>query len=324
MSAADAPGGLIHALLLDGKGGASALPWREVLEWTPDRGCLWLLFNFEDAEAAAWLVNESGLNDVSVSALVSDETRPRCLTRGERLLLTLRGVNLTPGAAPEDMVSIRIWTDGHKVIGTRRRRLLSTLDIVSELEAGSGPADAAELLVDWIERIVDRMNETIEDYEDQVLALEDAILGGEQDGMRSKLAQLRKRTISIRRYLSPQREALDRLSRITDSLFGTQETVELREQLNRLTLGLEDLDLVRERALVAQEEFLGLLAHEQNARMLVLSIVAALFLPLSFLTGIYGMEWIQDIPQIGWLQFWGIAALCCAFVIFLMHRARML
>ena len=85
-------------------------------------------------------------------------------------------------------------------------------------------------------------------------------------------------------------EALDRLSRGTDSLFGTEEMIDLREQLNRLTLGLEDLDLVRERALVAQEEFLGMLAHEQNTRMLLLSIVAAVFLPLSFLTGLFGMN----------------------------------
>ena len=42
--------------------------------------------------------------------------------------------------------------------------------------------------------------------------------------------------------------------------------------------------------MVSQEEFLGIVAHEQNARMLLLSIVAAIFLPLSFLTGLMGMN----------------------------------
>ena len=90
MSAADAPGGLIHALLLDGKGGASALPWREVLEWTPDRGCLWLLFNFEDAEAAAWLAN--------AAALVERRGRPIPLTdgAGERVLTAVWSLFLKP------------------------------------------------------------------------------------------------------------------------------------------------------------------------------------------------------------------------------------
>jgi zinc transporter len=310
MSAAAAPGGLIHALLLDGKGGASALPWREVLDWTPDRGCLWLLFNFEDAEAAAWLVNESGLNDVAVSALVSDETRPRCLTRGERLLLSLRGVNLTPGAAPEDMVSIRIWTDGHKVIGTRRRRLLSTLDIVSELEAGSGPADAAELLVDWIERIVDRMNETIEDYEDQVLALEDAILGGETEGMRPKLAQLRRRTISIRRYLAPQREAMNRLVAENIPWLDEFQRLRLREINDRLIRYIEDIDEVRDRAALAQEELSSRVAEQMNERSYIFTVVATIFLPLGFFTGLMGIN-VGGMPGVEDARaFWVVVGLC--------------
>jgi len=75
-----------------------------------------------------------------------------------------------------------------------------------------------------------------------------------------------------------------------DAVFNEDIKARFTEQANRLTLILEDLDLVRERAMVAQEEFLGIVAHEQNARMLVLSIVAAIFLPLSFLTGLMGMN----------------------------------
>ncbi len=65
---------------------------------------------------------------------------------------------------------------------------------------------------------------------------------------------------------------------------------ELREEADRLTRYLEDLDLVRERAMVAQEELLANYAQEQNSRMYLLAIVAAVFLPLSFLTGLMGMN----------------------------------
>jgi zinc transporter len=310
MSAAAAPGGLVHALLLDGQGGASALPWQEVLEWTPDQGCLWLLFNFEDAKAADWLANESGLNEIAVSALTSDETRPRCLTRGDRLLLSLRGVNLTPGEAPEDMVSLRIWTDGQKVISTRRRRLLSTQDIMTELEAGKGPTNAAELLADWIDRIVWRMNETIENYEDQVLALEDAILGGEQDGMRSKLAQLRKRTISIRRYLSPQREAMSRLVAENIPWLSEFDRLRLREINDRLIRYIEDIDEVRDRAALAQEELASRISEQMNERSYIFTVVATIFLPLSFFTGLMGIN-VGGMPGVEDASaFWIVVGLC--------------
>lgn len=310
MSAAKAPAGLVHALLLDGRGGARTLPWNEVLEWTPGQGCLWLLFNFEDPETVNWLAKESGLNEIAVSALTSEETRPRCLTRGERLLLTLRGVNLTPGAAPEDMVSLRIWSDGEKVIGTRRRRLLSTQDILAELEAGKGPVDAAELLVDWIDRIVWRMNETIEDYEDHVLELEDAILGGATEGMRSKLAQLRKRTISIRRYLSPQREAMNRL--VTESIPWLDEhrRLHLREINDRLIRYIEAIDEVRDRAALAQEELSSRVSEQLNERSYVFTVVATIFLPLGFFTGLMGIN-VGGMPGVNDTKaFWIVVGLC--------------
>ena len=68
------------------------------------------------------------------------------------------------------------------------------------------------------------------------------------------------------------------------------ETQELREEADRITRYIEDLELARERTMVLREEFLGQLAQEQNSRMYVLSIVAAIFLPLTFVTGLLGMN----------------------------------
>ena len=56
----------------------------------------------------------------------------------------------------------------------------------------------------------------------------------------------------------------------------------LRQEADRIMRHLEDLDLARERAVVLQEELLSHIAQEQNARMYVLSVVAAIFLPLTF------------------------------------------
>jgi len=63
---------------------------------------------------------------------------------------------------------------------------------------------------------------------------------------------------------------------------------------------------------VAQEEFLGIMAHEQNTRMLVLSIVAAIFLPLSFLTGLMGMN-VAGLP--GLENEWAFAILVVIMLI---------
>ena len=68
------------------------------------------------------------------------------------------------------------------------------------------------------------------------------------------------------------------------------EAQRLREEADHITRYIEDLELTREHAIVAQEELLNRVVEEQNSRMYLLSIVAAIFLPLTFVTGLLGMN----------------------------------
>lgn len=317
MNTSQPPEGLIHALLLDGSGGASPLGWENVNAWTPEQGCLWLHFNFEHPGVEEWLRRGSNLNELAVDALISEETRPRAIALGDELLLALRGVNLNPGSDPEDMVSIRLWTDGKRVISSRRRRLLSAMDVVGRIEAGEGPVDAGELLVDLTDRIVRRMSDTVDDFEDEVMALEDRVLSGEASTLRYDLALLRKQTIALRRYLAPQREALNRLVMEKLSWLTGSYQMQLREISDRLVRHIEDIDAVRERAALAQEELLSLASDQMNERMYVLSMVAAVFLPLGFFTGLMGIN-VGGMPGVESNEaFWVVVALCVAVMLVL-------
>jgi zinc transporter len=312
MSDETVPNGLIHALLLDGKGGTTPLSWASISEWEPGQGCLWLHFNYESPASREWLENSSGLSEIALSALISEETRPRAFNRGDALLLSLRGVNLSPGQDPEDMISLRIWTDGQKVISSRRRKLLSTQDVIDELEAGQGPGNAAELLVAWVDRLVWRMHETIEDLEEQVLAFEDRILSGETEGIRLGIAQLRKRSISIRRYLAPQREAMNRLVNENLSWLGELNRLQLREINDRLIRYIEDIDEVRDRAALTHEELFAHVSEQINERSYVFTVVATIFLPLSFFTGLMGIN-VGGMPGVeDSTAFWIVVAMCFA------------
>ena len=108
--------------------------------------------------------------------------------------------------------------------------------------------------------------------------------------MRKTLSGLRRQIAAVRRFLAPQRDALDRLYRQPGKLLSDTESNDLREEADRMTRYLEDIDLARERLVVMQEEFLAVQAQQQNSRMYVLSVVAAVFLPLTFVTGLLGMN----------------------------------
>ena len=313
----EAPQGLIHTLLLDGSGGARQLSWSDAIGWAEDQGCLWLHFSYEDSDTRNWIRNHSGLNDIAADGLLSLETRPRTLSRGDNLLIALRGVNLNPDSKPEDMVSLRLWTDGKRVVSTRRRSLLSTEDVLEQLDAGSGPTDAASLLVDLTDRIVWRMSDTVDKFEDEVMALESKALSEHPGELRYELAQLRKQTIGIRRYLAPQREALNRLATEKLSWLDELNQLRLREVADRQIRHIEDIDEVRERAAMAQEELISRISEQMNERTFVLTIVAAIFLPLGFFTGLLGIN-VGGVPGVEDADaFWVVTGLCVGITLLL-------
>jgi zinc transporter len=287
--------GLIMAYILDGAGGGRKIGWEEIKSWQPELGILWVHLNYSDPDAQAWISEQSGLDGVISDALTEEDSRPRCTLFKDGLLLGLRGVNMNPGYDPEDMVGVRIWFENNRIISTRKRRILSISDIQAAIEQGNGPESMGEFLVQITGRIMDRMRHVIDDLEDAVADVEDQVLTTESRQLRSQLANLRRQAISLRRYLSPQREALSRLLSEKISWLDESARIRMREVSDQLARYLEDLDEARDRAAVTQEELVNRLSEQLNNKMYLLSIVAAIFLPLGFLTGLLGIN-VGGIP----------------------------
>jgi len=304
--------GLICAFDLDQKGGGTSLDWAEVATPAPPGGVRWIHVDFSHPAGREWLHNSSGIDETIVEALLQEDIRPRSLQTPKGVLTVLRGVNLNPGSDAEDMISIRIWLEQNRIISTRRRRLMSVQKIREDVLAGNGPVSPGDFLVQLIDNLDDRIAEVIDLIDATIDQAETAQSENREGAYRRDFGNMRRKTAHIRRYLSPQREALDRLSRMQCDFISTSELASLQEATNRMTLFVEELDLSRERAMVAQEEMLSYLAQEQNSKMYLLSIVSAIFLPLSFLTGVFGMN-VAGLP--GTEKTWSFTLLAGAMLI---------
>lgn len=287
--------GLVASYQLDGKGGGEKLDWGGVTGWQPDHGVLWVHLDRDSPDSRRWLEDESGLGPLIVESLLAESTRPRCVQVGNGVMLFLRGVNLNPGADPEDMVSIRLWIEEKRVISVRLRRLLSIADLRDSIDQGHGPSDAGDFVVQLADRLVSRISGVISDVDDRVDELQDRVLDAESGRLRTELMHLRREIIGLRRYLAPQRDALARLTQLKLRWLNEVDQMHLREEADRVVRYVEDLDSARERAGVTQEELNNRISEQINARMYVLSVVAAIFLPLGFLTGLFGVN-VGGIP----------------------------
>jgi len=319
--------GLVIAFILDGKGGGRKIAWDEIATWKPDQGILWMHMNYSFPDVQKWLYEESGLDEVIGDALTEEDSRPRCTPFHEGLLLGLRGVNLNPGADPEDMVGVRIWFENDRIISTRKRKILSISDIQASLEQGTGPESIGDFLVQVTGRLMERMRQVIDGLEDSVADLEDQVLTAESHQLRTQLAAQRRQAISLRRYLSPQREALSRLLTEKIPWLDESDRIRLREVSDSLVRYIEDLDEARDRAAVTQEELVNRLSEQMNNKMYLLSIVAAIFLPLGFLTGLLGIN-VGGIPgaenRLGFKVFVLLLAIVVGFQIWFFKKKKWL
>lgn len=285
----------LHALLLDGQGQARSLSPEEQARWQPEDGILWLHLDYTLDTTRHWLEQESGLPELAIDALLAENTRPRAAVLDEYLLLALRGVNTNPGADPEDMVSIRLCVGPHRIISTRKRRLMAVSKLLEQFQQGEGPRNSAELIIHLSEQLVERMGVTVEALEDQLSDLELDLLAQPGSEMRQAVRSLRRQIVTLRRYFTPQRDAFNQMSSERLSWLSADMKLALREINDQLLRHIEDLDIIRERAAMAQEELASQQGEQLNLRMYVLSIISAIFLPLGFLTGLLGIN-VGGIP----------------------------
>lgn len=281
-----------HALVFDKMGGAKHI---EVEDYKKEMGLLWLHLDYSKNDSIQWLNNKSNIDPLAIEALLTEETRPRTIILDDSILLALRGVNLNPNSDPEDMISIRLFINEKIIISTKKRDLLSVKDIVDSLKVNKGPKSSAEFIVSLTNNLTSRMENTISEMEERSSNLEESVLDSHNFEKRTEISTIRKEAISLRRYLSPQKDAISRLYHESISWIDEYKKNQLREINDQVIRYIEELDSIKDRVTLTQEELSNKLNEQMNLRMYVLSVISAIFLPIGFLTGLLGIN-IGGIP----------------------------
>ncbi len=312
-------------LRLDGRGGGVAVPWDRFLCETVPQGFFWAHLDWNTPLAHQILVETFAVDPVVAEALVEEDTRPRSQQAGRDELIILRGANLTPGAEPEDMISLRMLINDERILTLSTRPLRSIADIYKALLDGDGPASPGEFLASLVEKLIDRIGPILSQLEDSIDEEEDNMVEGKVGTVESSLGGVRGRIIKLRRYLAPQREALLRLTGEKLPWLSSAERAKLRESGNQLTRYIEDLDAYRERAQVIQEEITVYINRRLARSTFIITLAATVVVPLNLVAGLFGMN-VGGIPfKDSWFGFWIIFAffVLIAVGVYLWGRKRL-
>jgi zinc transporter len=288
-------------------GAATRVEVKEALDG--DAAFAWVHLSTTAEHAQAWLRDEGGLQDYLVEALTAAETRPRCEAFDHGALINLRGRSSEELPGSDPLASVRIWAVKGRVFTVTRKDMVAVDAVEREVIAGR-IRDPGDLITAFATAITTDLDPLVADLGDTLDDCEEGLDAARVFELRREVSRVRVQAINYRRFLAPQRQALERLAALPGDWLGDDDRLHLSAAADRAARMAEELEAIRERASLTHEALTDLRAEQIDSRALVISIVAMVFLPLTFLTGLYGMN-VEGLPfaQEHW-AFDAIAGLC--------------
>ncbi len=279
----------------------------------------WLHFDLASEGLEEW--TKEFLPTTASSALREAETRPRTDFVDDGVILNLRGVNLNPGSNTDDMVSLRLWISKGLIVSARIRKVWALDDLRIEMEAGNAPSSIGMFLAALTFGLTKRIESVSIELEEEADAIEEESITDPKN-VSIRNARCRQSVIKIRRFIRPQKEALVGLADNKGWFSDEKVSVLLQETVNKTIRSVESLDAIYERLLVTQDHLDVAHASALGRNSYVLSIVAAIFLPLGFITGLFGIN-VGGMPGIDSTHaFWFVTggSVITAFALFAIFR----
>jgi zinc transporter len=294
---------LVH-MIFDGKGGVTRVPEGEEPTTVPPKGFVVVSGNSKSPEFKLWLKKEIG--DFMADLLTVPSTRSRCTVLDDTAVVIIRVAR--PGANPEDIGRqlLTLYIQKGRVIIASELNIPEFLGIAQWQQTHHAPVSAADLVARLGLRAADRLEPLVEKLGDRLDAVEESLMRESTKDVRSRLAELRRTLINFRRLVWPLRDVLNTLEIEDLSFFTTRDRVRLREAAARCARLGDELQSLSERAVLVHEQILDTRAEQMNKTILVLTAVTVIFMPLTVISGVLGMN-VAGIPyaEEPW-AFWGV------------------
>jgi zinc transporter len=294
--------GVVFAWAMSSEGQSREIPLFEIAQALDDPNLsIWLHLNLSNSQVQRWLKNTHLVPERIVEMIDEGVTRSR-LERVEKLddclLMVMNDFHQEFGAKDGEASLGTLWAilTPRLMISLRNNPLRTTDKLRSDLKSGIlNPYSAIELFHELIDlraehlrTLLIRLSETMDD-------LEEILFKGKDLPEHEYLGRIRIQCSRLRRQFSPELIALHRLQKRLPYWFSDDDKVRLNDDLELLSYLVQEISNLYDRAKVLQDEQSAHVA-EFNARNLqVLSVMTVIFLPMTLLTGIMGMN-MEDLP----------------------------
>jgi len=275
------------------------------------QGEAWLDIERADGDGLGWLASQGGLDDQIVRRLLEPAPTTYWRRFGQGLHLNVHSTLPDAEASEGASVDYGIWLEPDRIITVRHGRVPALEKAAEACSQGTGPSSSWGLLVFLLSEGVSRVEHDLLELSAAIDRLEDDVLTGEGDPPIDRVAELQRRLVYARRSRVPLANVVGFISSQPDSLTDEALRDELEGLANLVAQQQDLLGLSIERASALQGQIRDQLADSMNNATYRFTWVATVFLPLSFLTGLLGIN-VAGIPgDHDPLGFWLVCGVLC-------------
>lgn len=250
--------------------------------------------------------------------ILNTETRPKIEITDDYIFIVLKLLNYNPEdkSVESEQVSLILGNTfvfsflekNDNIFNPLRERIINQASKVRK----SGCDFLFYALMDII---VDNYYLVLEKTDDDIDYLDDSLINNSGQIQIKEIHSLKRRLIALRRNTWPLRELFSQLIREDSKLINETTEPFLRDLLDHTIHVTESIDSFRETANTLMETYLSLSSNKMNEVMKVLTIIATIFIPLTFIVGIYGMNF-QHMPELEWeWAYYGVWAIMIAVAV---------
>lgn len=270
-----------------------------------EEGVVWLdVTGLADGDLLSRLGRAVGLHPLWIEDVANVGQRPKHESDANALLIVLR--TLLPGESPlagglePEQVSIGL---ARGLVVTFQERPGDVFEGVRERIRSDGSrlrrSGADHLAYALVDAIVEEAFALLERYGDAIDGVEDQALRAPSPRHLQRIHELRMDALHLRRTVWPTRDLLAALLRDDTALLDPETRTYLRDVHDHAVQAVDAVETLRELLIGLQESTLSLLSLRMNEVMKVLTVVSTIFIPLTFLVGVYGMNF-ETMPELGW------------------------
>lgn len=275
-------------------------------------GVVWLHLNLSNARArqlvalAAWLPQEVR------ELLCEHDARRRVEPVEHGVLAVFSDLTFGESSEPTEVGTLWSFTMQHLLVTGRTHPLLTSDKLRAAIRTGLRPGSAMELLVWLLSRRTASLRELAAEMTEQVGQIEDEILGGRIRQQREQLGRIRRFCAQLRRHFGPDRIAFRRLLQQPLPALRDSDVEAIRNEVEDLNFLIDEALELYERSKLLQEELASRVAENTGRSLYVLAILSAVFLPMTLITGIFGMN-VAGLPGLTRTSaFWWVLLLIVA------------